>query len=428
MGTKNILLKYVFLWTKYSFYSIIQHSFYEGEIIVKKRRDYISDIYYSMNISKVTFNKYLKNILTKRQFEIFKMRFDKDGKIKMTSEEIADQLGTTRQAVDGILNKVYASIIILCRRLNILVDVDKKIDRPKEYNISDVRDKTKELLLSIKTLKRLPKEKNLNNNISERVFSDGTDQRRYYNALISDVRKIKLKIENGIELSRIETQKLFDYYEVMKELSNYKIVRQKPLIRTVNYPVQIRDLRNKTNVFIKDLNQTHKLPESKYADFFNTGEKFEDGSDKRNFYSSLRHKAKYAKERFNKGDNISSLDKEKIISLKLIDNVLSFYPSRFYENKLMLLELINSLGLNIEKNKLLLSKYYGEVYAKVRFLIENNIPVVDENGVVNQIMFMNDEELHDIYNTSLLEITDKYVNGIINSELSEEVIKKLCKK
>lgn len=395
---------------------------------MRKRRDYISDIYYSMNVSKATFNKRVKKILTEKQYTIFKMRFDKDGNIKMTSEEIADQLGTTRQAVDNILNRIYESIIILCKRLNISVDVDKKIDRPKEYNITEVRDKTKELLLSIKTLKRLPKEKNLNNNVSERVFSDGTDQRRYYNGLIADVRRIKLKIEDGLELTRIEAQKLFDYYEVMKELSHYKIVRQRPLIRTVNYSSQINELREKTTVFIRDLNQTHKLPENKYADFFNTGEKFDDGSDKRNFYTALRYKGKHAKNKFLKGENISSLDKEKIIALKLIDNVLSFYPARFYDNKLMLLDLATSLDLDIDKNKLLLSKAYGEVYAKVRFLIENKIPIIDNNGDVNPIMFMSNEEMIEKYGVSLEELTDIYVNGVINSELSEEVIKGLCKK
>ena len=206
-----------FLWTKYLFYYIIQHSFYEGEFIMKKRKDFISDIYYSMNITKVTFNKHVKNILSDKQFEIYKMRFDKDGNIRLTAAEIAGQLHTSRQAVDETLNKIYAKIIILCKRLKIDVDVNKKIDRPKVYNITEVREKTKELLLSIKILERLPREKALNNNVSERVFSDGTDQRRYYDSLLRDAKRIKIKSDEGEELSKAEAQKLYDYNVIIKE-------------------------------------------------------------------------------------------------------------------------------------------------------------------------------------------------------------------
>ena len=96
---------------------------------MKKRKDFIADIFYSMKISKKTFYRHVENILTSKQLEIYNMRFDKDGNIKMSAQEIADKLGTTRQAVDNVLNKIYARIIILCRRLKIEVDVNKKIEK-----------------------------------------------------------------------------------------------------------------------------------------------------------------------------------------------------------------------------------------------------------------------------------------------------------
>ena len=130
---------------------------------MKKRRDYISDIYYTMNITKKTFNKHVKNILTEKQYNIFKMRFDNDGNIKMTAEEIANQLGITRQAIDLILNKIYAKIIILCKRLNIDVDINKRVEKPVEVSEPTVSEHASELISSIKELKRLPGEKRLNN-------------------------------------------------------------------------------------------------------------------------------------------------------------------------------------------------------------------------------------------------------------------------
>ena len=41
---------------------------------------------------------------------------------------------------------------------------------------------------------------------------------------------------------------------------------------------------------------------------------------------------------------------------------------------------------------------------------------------------MSDSEMIDKYNVSNEELTDKYLNGLIDSELSKEVIKKLSKK
>lgn len=395
---------------------------------MKKRKDFISDIFYSMKISKTTFYKHVRNILTKKQYTIFKMRFDIDGNVKMTSEEIANQLGTTRQDVDGLLNKTYERIIILCKRLNIDVDVEKKLNRAIEYDITDISEKTRELILSIKLLKRLPRLKVYNNNQSERVFFDGTDQRRYYDGLGYDVRRIKSKVKNGEPLTKKEAQKLFDYTAVIEELSKHKVVRRKPVEKVINYSSQIKDLRDKTFIFIEDFNRTHKLPENKYADYFNRGEKFDDGSDKRNFYVALRYKAKCAKEKYARGEKVSDLDKEKIISIKLIDNVLSFYPTKFYNNKLMIFELATSIGIDMEKNKLLLSKAYGEVYAKIRFLIENEIPIIDNDDYVHPIMYMNNDEMMELLNISINDLTNKYVNGVIDSELSQEVVKKLCKK
>lgn len=395
---------------------------------MKKRRDYIADILYSKKVSDATYYKYLKKILSEKQLEIYKMRFYKDGSIKMTTEEIADQLGITRQAVDSTLNRIYCSIIILCKRLNIDVDINEKIRRPKVYNITEVSDHARELIISINVLKRLPKEKYLNGGVSERVFSNGADQRRYYDSLTADIRRIHEKQENGEELSKLDTQKLFDFEVIKNELSKYKAIRKKNPTRRPSYITQIIDLRSKTIEFIKEFNKTHRLPESKYADFFSTGKKFSDGTDQRNFYGTLRYRAKVARERFDNNKTISNLDREKIIAAKLIDNVISYYPNKFYENKLMILELVTSLGINIEKNKLLLSKSYGEIYAKFRFLIENNIYIIDNDGVVNSFIYLSDEEMQKQFNISMEELTDKYINGVIDSKTSEEVIKKLSKK
>ena len=399
---------------------------------MKKRKDYISDIFYSMNISKTTFYKHVKNILTKKQYTIFKMRFDNDGNIKMSSEEIANQLDITRQAIDLMLNKIYAKLIILCKRLNIEVDINKKVEKPVEASEPTVSEHASELISSIIELNRLPGEKRLNNMVSEKVFSNnGADQRTYYDHLQVDVNRINEKIERNEDLSKKEKKKLYDYIAISEVLEKYQPKgkgKRRCAKRKYDPKNVIDELRSKTIEFIKELNRSHKLPESRFADKFSVGKKFNSGTDQRMFYASLRHKGKQARIQFNKGEIITNLNREKIISLKLIDNVLSFYPKKFFHNKLLIMDLASSLGIDVEKNKLLFSKYYGEVYVKIRFLIENNIFLTDNNGFINPIMFMSDSEMIDNYNVSNEELTDKYLNGLIDSELSKEVIKKLSKK
>lgn len=396
---------------------------------MKKRKDFIADIFYSMKISKETFYRHVENILTSKQLEIYNMRFDKDGNIKMSDQEIADKLGISRQAVDGMLNKIYARLIILCKRLKIEVDVNKKIEKPVEVKEPTTSKHATELIKSISDLKRLPREKRLNNMISEKVFSDnGADQRSYYDHLQVDVNRITKKKDNNEELTKLEQQKLFDYNAIIMELRKYQIKKRNCSKRKYDPTNYITELRKKTDEFIKEINKSHRLPESRFNNEFSVGKKFSSGADQRRFYNALRHKAKQAKIQFDKGLEISDLNREKIIALKLIDNVLSFYPKRFFKNKLLLLELISSMGIDIEKNKLILSKYFGEVYAKIRFLIENDLPITTDDGTINPIMYLSNEQLEEIYNITMEQITDKYINGVINSSLGEEVIKKMYKK
>ena len=396
---------------------------------MKKRKDFIADIFYSMEISKKTFNKHIENILTDKQFDIYKMRFDKDGNVKMTSQEIANQLGITRQAVDIVLNRIYVKIEILCKRLHIDVDINKKIEKPVEVKEITVSKHASELILSISELKRLPREKRLNHMVSERVFSDNySDQRSYYDHLQGDVNHIMNKIERNEELTGLEKQKLFDYNAIIKELRKHPIKRRNNFKRKFDPSNLVFELRIKTDEFVKELNRSHKLPESRFKDKFSVGKQFSSGADQRMFYDSLRHIAKQAKIQFENGEKISDLNREKIIALKVIDNVLSFYPSRFFHNKLLILDIASSLGIDMEKNKLLLSKAYGEVYVKIRFLIENGISITDNEGKINPIMFMDNDTLREEFNISMDELATMYLNGTINSELSKEVIKKLCRK
>ena len=55
------------------------------------------------------------------------------------------------------------------------------------------------------------------------------------------------------------------------------------------------------------------------------------------------------------------------------------------------------------------------------FLIDNNIEIKDDNGIVQIIMFMSDINMQEKYNVSLEELLCKYINGEKNIK---EIVKK----
>ena len=65
--------------------------------------------------------------------------------------------------------------------------------------------------------------------------------------------------------------------------------------------------------------------------------------------------------------------------------------------------------VDINKNKSLLNKSCNEVYAKVCYLIDNNISICDNDGLVHEIFFMSDINMQAKYNISFKELIEKYV-------------------
>ena len=84
-----------------------------------------------------------------------------------------------------------------------------------------LEEKIQKLVESIRELHRLPKTKSDNKGKSEKEFKDGTDQRNYYTNLKQDVKKIQEKINNGVEITEYEQQKINALEEIERVLSFY---------------------------------------------------------------------------------------------------------------------------------------------------------------------------------------------------------------
>ena len=80
-----------------------------------------------------------------------------------------------------------------------------------------------------------------------------------------------------------------------------------------------------------------------------------------------------------------------------------------YENKRNIKELCNYYDIDISKNNSLLKKSCNEVYSKICYLIDNNISICDNKGIVHEIFFMSDINMQSKYNISFKELIEKYV-------------------
>ena len=391
---------------------------------MKKRKDYVSDLIYSMKKSGIDLYEYIFIFLTEKQSLIFKMRFDEEGNIKMSRKDIARELGVSNQAIDSSLNSIYKKINDLSKHFKINVDFDKKIEKPiVEKEPTTISRHADELIQTIRKLKRLPKSKQSNNMISEVVFSDnGTDQRSFYNHLISEVAIIKRKVLNNEKLSFKEKQKLFDYNAIIEEL---KIHKNKIPVITNSYIV--KNLNSKVPIFIDIVNcelihnSSLTIVDCCLDKYFSDGISFTD------FYKTLKEKAQDTMDNLN---NKKYVTEQRILELsfyKMIENFFSFYPSRDIDNMFLIYSLLSSLNIDFEKNKSICTKSYAEVYSKIRFLLENNIPLEDSDGYINSIMFMSEPNIKAEYNISLEELTKKYIDGKVKSEDSLDVVKRLCR-
>ena len=79
------------------------------------------------------------------------------------------------------------------------------------------------------------------------------------------------------------------------------------------------------------------------------------------------------------------------------------------ENKVNIKKICKYYNMDINKNKSLLIKSCNEVYAKICYLIDNNISFCDNNGIVNELFFMSDINMQAKNNISIKELIENYV-------------------
>lgn len=460
---------------------------------MNKKKDFIIEAMEKLNLNGNEFESLLKSLLTKKQHEIYKLRYDKNGSIKATYIDIAKQLSTSKQNIEQIIKAIHIRIEKYCDKNNIdinqhetkeefnlkkeklieTIDENHKIPSKKskkstkesieQYSFytsikrkaTKVEEKIKknktiseeekmiyeayneiqshlnkitlskkaELLIeTIKEIKRLPRLTAYDRKTPEKLFPDGTNQRLYYDNLVVSIKVIKEKKPH--ELTHLDEQKLYDYKIIKKEIKKYKPYNTEKKYNH-DYSKNIEIMIKKRDELIKTINRLKRKPKEKTKNDNISEAVFYDGTDQQAFYKALHHSVILINQKISNGESLNELDIEKIKCLKTLENVISFYPRKYYHNRLMIKELCESNNINFEKNTRIVAKSYGEVYAKLQFLKDNNIPIVDENDNINDIIFMADLNMQEKYNVSLDELVNKYITGKINGKETVNVLRKL---
>ena len=293
-----------------------------------------------------------------------------------------------------------------------LLEYEKIIETLKQYNRFSKRNLTKKQRKEeiIETIKRTHHNPRVNKDIIDK-FSNGAVQKFYYNNLKTIV--IKLQEESKIRsLTDEEKQLIIDLKEIDEAIDTY--CEKQEASHYTNF-------KNKVEELIKIIHRLQKRPIAARDKRDKIPVTFSDGKDSRNFLDRLLTlNVKINK----KIENNEPLDEKELYikeSYKKISNILSFYPVYKKYNKIEIENLCRKFNIDIEKNKSLYNKSAGELYAKIMFLIDNNIEIIDDNGIVQKIMFMSDINMQEKYNVSLEELLCKYING-------EKDIKEIVKK
>ena len=81
------------------------------------------------------------------------------------------------------------------------------------------------------------------------------------------------------------------------------------------------------------------------------------------------------------------------------------------ENKELIKELCKEYNIDIKINKDIFNIPYSEVYVKLCYLIQYELPIVDNDGNINNIFYMSDINMQAHYNISLDELINKYIEA-----------------
>jgi len=216
------------------------------------------------------------------------------------------------------------------------------------------------------------------------------------------------KINKGyIPRSNDPKEKFSDGTLVNRFWNNYKNQIIEEINSNPKYQVGYEVVKNTINIYKNKINFTTKILE--YIEKLNKGyipkkndpkEKFSDGTLVNHFWHN--YKSQIIEE-------INSNPKYQV-GYEVAKNTINMYleEHKKRENRHLIKELCLEYSIDINKNKSILNKSYDEVYAKICYLLDNNIPIIVSDKL-HGIFFMSDINMQTIYNVSLDNLLNSYI-------------------
>lgn len=251
---------------------------------------YLITIFKNLNIKNV--DLFLKKILTKKQYDFFKIRYDDNFNEIKSISEITEEKRITRQGVYSIYKSIYKRIL----------------NEYFKHNNQQIPSRKDQLIESIKELGRLPYDYTKDKK-PERVFiPDGTNQRAYYNNLKKKYFDIKEKEKKNITLTDKD-------FEIIKEFEEIQGIAQEEenTITLSNYAKEL----------IETIHILHRLPKQDRTK--QTSEmRFSDGKDQRTYYDMLKSKVIVIMKHSDK-ESLSKQERQYLFDYQEIIKVLKQY-------------------------------------------------------------------------------------------------------
>ncbi len=186
---------------------------------------------------------------------------------------------------------------------------------------------------------------------------------------------------NGLNLSKWLTVQRHNYYRLDNE--------KKLLLKSIDFIADIGDYKWMMMYNLaKNYYEYHgDLLVSKN---FKTKNGYEEDEDGKNLGVWLDRQRKILK----------NLKEERIILLDEIDMIWDYY-----ENKIDILNICKEYNINSED---FFKKNAQVLELKLKYLTDNNLPIIDSNGVLNEIINMDNITMKDEYGISVKYLKEKY--------------------
>ena len=174
--------------------------------------------------------------------------------------------------------------------------------------------------------------------------------------------------------------------------------------------------KDKTRELIKTIHELQRLPKNANRYGGEPERLFEDGTCQRSFYHNLQRIVKKINEKYENIENPEYIE-EELEKIELFEEIQLHVDFVTKRKKLKVKELCNEYNINIKKNKEILIFSYDEVDAKIRYLEDNGLAIIDEYGILNDIFFVSEDILKGVYGFTLEELFDKYIYSQVESRL-----------